>query len=213
MANIYKYTNTLVGVNITGENLKKYMEWSAKYYNTYRDGDVTVSFNPDVRGYNYDMFAGVDYDIDISQDAGNRIVNLTFKGEPVNNDSIYKLTVNNYRFGTLKNEGFVTDEDVFYDSYELMQDGGRIRALIVKYIQEEKEGIAIPTVDNNWKLIGIDLENEYKDNVFRMIMEGVIEIPRSEDGRTPNVKSINVNDLIEEGKLQEIKEDELPKAS
>ncbi|GKX29923.1 2',3'-cyclic-nucleotide 2'-phosphodiesterase [Vallitalea longa] len=214
VANIYKYTNTLIGVNITGENLKKYMEWSASYYNTYKEGDVTVSFNPDIRGFNYDMFAGVDYDIDISQEAGNRIKNLTFKGEPVKDDEIYKLTINNYRFGTLKNEGFATDEDVFYDSYELIQDAGRIRALIVKYIQEEKEGKAVPTVDNNWKIIGIDLENAYKDTVFEMIKSGELTIPTSEDGRTPNVKSINANDLIEEGKLEEIKTDEeLPKAS
>ena len=33
VAFIYKYTNTLMGVNITGENLLKYMEWSADYYN------------------------------------------------------------------------------------------------------------------------------------------------------------------------------------
>lgn len=214
VANIYKYTNTLMGVNITGENLKKYMEWSVSYFNTYREGDVTVSFNPDIRGFNYDMFAGINYDIDITQEAGSRVKNLTFKGEPINDDEIYKLAVNNYRFGTLLSEGFATNEDVFYDSYETMQDAGRIRALIVKYIQEEKEGKAVPRVDNNWKIIGIDLESPYKDTVYEMIKNGELTIPTSEDGRTPNVKSINANDLIEEGKLEEIViDEELPEAS
>ncbi|WP_212692110.1 5'-nucleotidase C-terminal domain-containing protein [Vallitalea guaymasensis] len=213
VANIYKYSNTLMGVNITGENLKKYMEWSACYYNTYTEGDVTVSFNPDIRGYNYDMFAGVNYDIDISKEPNNRITNLTFNGEPVKDDETYKLAVNNYRFGTLKGLELVTDEDVYYDSYETMQDAGRIRALIVKYIKEEKEGKAVPTVDNNWKIIGIDLESPYKDTVYEMIKDGDLTIPRSEDGRTPNVKSINVNELIEEGKLEKNKVEELPKAS
>ena len=35
-----------------------------------------------------------------------------------------------------------------------------------------------------------------------MIKKGEISIPRSEDGRTPNVKAVNVNDLIKEGKLE-----------
>merc|ERR1711916_192115 len=65
VANIYKYANTLVCVNMTGENLLKFMEWSMSYYNTWNEGDVTISFNEDVRGYNYDMFAGVNYKVDL----------------------------------------------------------------------------------------------------------------------------------------------------
>ena len=42
---IYKYANTLVGVEITGAQLKNYMERQAAYYNQYQAGDVTVSFN------------------------------------------------------------------------------------------------------------------------------------------------------------------------
>ena len=34
VAFIYKYNNTLMGVNISGENLLDYMEWSVSYYNT-----------------------------------------------------------------------------------------------------------------------------------------------------------------------------------
>ncbi|GAI72824.1 unnamed protein product, partial [marine sediment metagenome] len=46
VAFIYRYDNTLVGTKITGANLKKYMEWSANYYNPWKEGDVTISFNP-----------------------------------------------------------------------------------------------------------------------------------------------------------------------
>ena len=35
---IYKYPNTLVGVEVTGKELKDYMEWSAVYYNTFTQG-------------------------------------------------------------------------------------------------------------------------------------------------------------------------------
>ena len=198
-AYIYKYDNTLIGVNITGANLKAYMEWSAQYFNTYNPGDLTVSFNENVRGYNYDMFAGVVYDIDISKAAGERITNLTFNGAEIVDDQVYKLAVNNYRVGTLMGLGFVTTDDKFYDSYTEMQDAGRIRELISKYIEEVKAGVATPELDNNWKLIGYDFDHPLFDEVQQMIIDGEINIPTSEDGRTYNVEGVNIGDLIEDG--------------
>ncbi|MFZ5969378.1 MAG: 5'-nucleotidase C-terminal domain-containing protein [Bacillota bacterium] len=200
VAYIYKYPNTLVGTKITGENLKKYMEWSASYYNTYKDGDVTISFNPEIRGYNYDMFSGVTYDIDVSQPAGSRIKNLMFNGKPIEDNTVYKLAVNNYRFGTLLSLKLVTAEDKYYDSYAIMQDAGRIRDLIIKYTQEVKNGVLTPAVDNNWKIIGANLEHPQKETIFEMVRKGELKIPTSEDGRTLNVKALNVKELNLEDK-------------
>ena len=204
VAFIYMYDNTLMGVNITGENLKKYMEWSASYYNTYKEGDITVSFNPEIRGYNYDMFSGVNYEIDITQPKGNRIENLTFNGKSIENDKVYKLAVNNYRFGTLISLGLVTLEDKYFDSYKKYQDAGRVRDLIIKYVQEEKGGKLAPTVDNNWKLVGLNINSSYQDKVFEMVRNGELSIPKSEDGRTMNIKALNAHELIAAGKLQPV---------
>lgn len=201
VAFIYKYPNTLVGVNITGENLKKYMEWSANYYNTYESGDLTVSFNPEVRGYNYDMFSGMTYDVDISEESGNRIENVLVNGQPLENDRVYKLAVNNYRFGTLMGLELVTMDDKYYDSYEIMQDKGRIRDLIIKYTVEEKNGVLDPAVDNNWEITGTDINEAMQETVFDMVREGKVTIPTSEDGRTLNVKALNMNELIKNGIL------------
>ncbi len=205
VANIYLYPNTLMGVNITGANLKKYMEWAVSYYNTTKPGDVTISFNPDIRGYNYDMFEGVTYDIDISQEPGNRIKNLKLNStDDIKDDQIYKLTVNNYRFGTLLANGWVKNDDKYYDSYSELQDAGRIRDLIIKYIKEVKGGKSTPSVNNNWKIIGFNFNHPLKDTVYEMIKNGELKIPTSEDGRTPNVKSINANDLIKKGKIKTV---------
>ncbi|MCG8572229.1 MAG: 5'-nucleotidase C-terminal domain-containing protein [Spirochaetes bacterium] len=195
VAYIYKYPNTLVGVNITGENLKKYMEWSASYYNQIKPGDLTVSFNPKIRGYNYDMFAGVEYQIDVSKPAGERITNLTFQGKPIDNNKVYKLAVNNYRFGTIEKLGLVTKADKYYDSYETMQDAGRIRSLIVKYVQEEKNGKIIPNCDNNWKITGFTFDMDKLAVIKTKILAGTLKIPTSEDGRTLNVRSLTMADL------------------
>ena len=196
VANIYKYANTLVGVNMTGENLLKFMEWSMSYYNTWNEGDITISFNKDVRGYNYDMFAGINYKIDLSKDAGNRIVDPTINGKAIDLTKIYKVAVNNYRFGTLTKNGWVRPEDKYYDSYEVMQDAGRIRDLIIKYTKEEKNGELNPIVHNNWKIIGVKLDYPEREAIYEMIRKSKITIPRSVDGRTLNIKSINLKDYI-----------------
>lgn len=194
VAFIYKYTNTLMGVNMTGENLLKYMEWSAKYYNQTKPGDITISFNPEVRGYNYDMFDGVNYKIDISKPAGERIVDATINGQPIDPKKTYKVAVNNYRFGTLMNLGLVKAEDKYYDSYEELQDSGRIRDLIIKYVTENLNGVLTPKVDGNWEIIGFDPNVEGKEAIIEKIKSGEIQIPKSEDGRTLNVKSINIKE-------------------
>lgn len=203
VANIYLYPNTLMGVNITGANLKAYMEWSASYYNTYVYGDVTISFNPAIRGYNYDMFAGITYDIDLSKPAGSRITNLLLDGTKIDDIATYKLAINNYRFGTLLGLGLVTEADKYYDSYNLMQDAGRIRDLIIKYITEEKSGKATPSIDNNWKIIGADFDHPLETEVLNLVKSGELKIPTSEDGRTPNIKSLNIFELIKDGILED----------
>ena len=81
---IYKYDNTLFAVKVTGKQLKAIMELQAgNFFNQYQPGDVTISFDPNIRMYNYDMFAGVNYEIDISKPVGQRIVNVTYKGAPL----------------------------------------------------------------------------------------------------------------------------------
>ena len=195
VAFIYKYSNTLMGVNMTGENILKYMEWSASYYNTAKEGDVTISFNPDVRSYNYDMFEGVDYDIDISKEAGKRIKNAKIKGQAIDPKKIYKVAVNNYRFGTLQKLKLAAPKDVYYDSYEVMQDAGRIRALIGLYVRKTMKGIIAPRVNNNWKIIGFNTEVKGREQILEEIRTGKIKIPSSADGRTPNIKSINIHEI------------------
>ncbi|OGO77729.1 MAG: hypothetical protein A2Y23_02200 [Clostridiales bacterium GWB2_37_7] len=202
VANIYMYDNTLMAVNITGKNLKAYMEWSASYYNQFKDGDLTVSFNPNVRGYNYDMFSGINYQIDISKPAGSRIVNATIKGQPIDDAKVYKMAVNNYRFGTLLTNKWITAEDKYYDSFEKLADAGRVRDLIIKYVQDVKNGKISPSVDNNWKLIGYSFDADLKAIADAKIKSGEIKIPTSFDGRTPNVKSVTKYDLYKLGMVE-----------
>ncbi|MGH4123038.1 MAG: 5'-nucleotidase C-terminal domain-containing protein [Clostridium sp.] len=201
-ADIYKFDNTLITLKVNGEQLKRYMEWSASYYNTFKPGDLTVSFDQNVRGYNYDMFSGVKYDVDVSKEKGKRIVNLTrTDGTQIKDTDVIKLAVNNYRASTtLLNEtsGLFKGEGVetLYDSFKTLGDDGRIRDLIRKYIVEEKKGVITPEVDNNWKIIGNNWDLQARANAVKAINDGKLSLPKSEDGRTPNVSSINYSELV-----------------
>ncbi|MCR5289022.1 MAG: 5'-nucleotidase C-terminal domain-containing protein [Treponema sp.] len=191
VAFIYKYDNTLMGTNITGKNLLAYMEWTVGYFQTSQEGDVTITFNHDFRAYNYDMLAGIDYEIDLSKPSGSRIVNAKIKGKPVDPNATYKLAVNNYRFGTLLSNHWVTMNDIYFDSYNEMPLTATCRDLIVKYTQENLKGELKPRCDHNWKIVG--LPSTYNDPAtIAKIKSGEITIPSSSDGRTPNVKPVRV---------------------
>ncbi len=200
---IYKYANKLVAVEVTGKELKNYMEWSASYYNTYKPGDVTISFDPDIRIYNYDMFAGVEYKVDISKPAGERIVDLTFKGDSIKDDNTYKLAINDYRYSGLKSMGIISGEAYFNS------DPITLRSYIKDYISEK--GTLEPMVDNNWEITGADLDHPLRGTIIDLVKSEKIELPTSEDGRSPNIASLNVYDLINQGKIptEKLKEYEI----
>ena len=197
---IYKYANTLYKAEFTGRQLRRWMEWSACYYNTYAEGDLTVSFNENVSSYNYDMFSGVNYTVDISEEPGSRIKDLTYTdGTPVEDDDVIIVALNNYRWSSqLSTYGEVfTEEDGLPKLLEMDVHGdiGGIRELIVDYIINVKGGTLRVECDNSWKLIGNDWDDELHARAVKQLAEGTLALPVSEDGKTSNVKSITVDDL------------------
>lgn len=199
VSNIYKYDNTLYKLKVTGVQLKKYMEWSASYYNTYKPGDLTVSFNENIRGYNYDMFDGVTYDVNISKTAGNRIENLKYAdGKEVKDTDTIILAVNNYR----ANSQLLSEDGIFKGQAkpELIEkdvkgDIGGVRELIADYIVNVKGGTITPALNNNWKVTGNSWDANQRALAVKLINDEKINVPTSSDGRTPNVKSVTWSDI------------------
>ena len=180
---IYKFDNTLYRVPITGAELKKYMEWSASCYNQWVPGDISISFDPEKPGYLYDMFAGVDYEIDLSKPAGQRIVNVMYKGAPLRDDEKLTLAVNNYRYSSaLKAEKLVAGKPEW-------ESPNSIRDMLVAYIKEK--GTIYPSVDNNWKIVGVDLSSPYRQYVIDLVNEGKLDVPYNQ--------SLNIDRLKEQG--------------
>jgi 2',3'-cyclic-nucleotide 2'-phosphodiesterase/3'-nucleotidase len=183
---IYKYDNTLYRVPVTGAELKAYMEWSASCYNQWVPGDISISFNPEKPGYLYDMFAGVDYEIDLSQPAGRRIKNVMYKGSPLKDTEQLTLAVNNYRYSSaLKAQKLVAGTKEW-------ESPNSIRDMLVEYIKER--GVISPKVDNNWRIVGVDLSSPYRTQVIKLVNDGKLDVPYG--------KSLNINDLKKSGVIK-----------
>src|SRR6266545_2639398 len=75
---IYPYENTLRAVRISGQQLREYLEYSARYFRTYEPGQPII--NDSVAGYNYDVVSGVVYNVDLSRPVGQRIRGLAYEG-------------------------------------------------------------------------------------------------------------------------------------
>ena len=168
---IYKFDNTLYRVTVTGKELKGYMEWAAACYNQWVPGDINISFDPEYPGYLYDMFAGVDYEIDLSQPKGERIKNVMFKGAPLQDDQTLTLAVNNYRYSSaLKAQNLIAGKKEWESS-------NSIRDMIVAYLAEHAP--ISPEVDNNWKIVGVDLslDDPRRQEIIDLVNAGRLDTP------------------------------------
>ena len=84
IAGLYVYENTLVVLEVTGQQLKDALEHSAKYFKTYVPGKpLSDLIDEKIPAYNFDIAEGVTYDLDISKPIGQRIQNLRFRGQPL----------------------------------------------------------------------------------------------------------------------------------
>ncbi|MCX9559130.1 bifunctional metallophosphatase/5'-nucleotidase [Vibrio cholerae] len=201
----YQYAGGEITVyQMTGKELKQYMEWSAGYFNSVKPGDVTYSFNPERRASKYstnDFFAGVTYTIDLTQPAGERITDLKFAdGTPVTDNSEIRLGMNSYRMGHLTKKGGVLEGQQFpvlFDTEaEYGEEQGTIRNLTIRYLTEQKQGKYEGKAMQRWKLSGLEGFEKEREIVKELINSGKIDVPTSADGRYTNIESINVQDLI-----------------
>jgi 2',3'-cyclic-nucleotide 2'-phosphodiesterase (5'-nucleotidase family) len=146
IAGLYVYENTLVVLEVTGQQLKDALEHSAKYYKPYVAGTPLRDLVEDkIPAYNFDIAEGVTYDLDISKPIGQRIQNLRFHGQPLAPSKKLRLATNNYRVNGGGGYVMYKDAPVVYRSSE------EIRELIIDWLEKNK---TVPTTpNNNWRIL------------------------------------------------------------
>ncbi|HHW7568323.1 TPA: bifunctional metallophosphatase/5'-nucleotidase [Mannheimia haemolytica] len=161
----YRYAGGDVSVyELTGKQLKQYMEWSADYFDTIQAGDKDYRYN-EVRGKSkyvtFDLFGGVRYNIDLRNPSGRKIVDLKLaNGSPITDDGKYKVGMNSYRFGQLTKKGGIWEGQqipVIWESKVAMgAEKGTIQNMLIDYITNVKGGKIEGKSHNRWAIIGLN---------------------------------------------------------
>ena len=161
----YRYAGGDVTVyELTGKQLKEYMEWSANYFDTIQPGDTEYRYNAERKKskyVTYDIFGGVNYKIDLRNPRGSKIVDLTLAdGKPVTDDMKLKVGMNSYRFAQLNGKGGIWEGQqipVLWESKVAMgREKGTIQNMMIDYITNVKKGKIDGQSHNRWEIIGLN---------------------------------------------------------
>ena len=161
----YRYAGGDVTVyEMTGKQLKEYMEWSANYFDTIQPGDTEYRYNAERKKskyVTYDIFGGVNYKIDLRNPQGSKIVDLTLAdGKPVTDDMKLKVGMNSYRFAQLNGKGGIWEGQqipVLWESKVAMgREKGTIQNMMINYITNVKKGKIDGQSHNRWEIIGLN---------------------------------------------------------
>ena len=161
----YRYAGGDVTVyELTGKQLKEYMEWSANYFDTIQPGDTEYRYNAERKKskyVTYDIFGGVNYKIDLRNPQGSKIVDLTLAdGKPVTDDMKLKVGMNSYRFAQLNGKGGIWEGQqipVLWESKVAMgREKGTIPNMMIDYITNVKKGKIDGQSHNRWEIIGLN---------------------------------------------------------
>jgi 2',3'-cyclic-nucleotide 2'-phosphodiesterase/3'-nucleotidase len=172
----YRYRNLLYLIELSGQEIKDYLEYSySNWFNTMQSKeDHLLNFKTDSAGnpivskssdryrlkgvyYNFDSAFGIDYTVDITKPAGQRISIQSFSnGKPFLLNKKYQVAINSYRANgggghLIKGAGLSKKE--LSKRVQKIFDGD-LRLLIQQEI-EKKDTVNLQK-QNNWKVVPAD---------------------------------------------------------
>lgn len=98
--NNYPFPNTFQVLKLSGSQIKEALEQSASYFALDNNNHITVNEDylyPKPQHYNYDIYGGITYTIQVGQPIGQRVTNIKVSQKPLNPEEFYTICVNNYR--------------------------------------------------------------------------------------------------------------------
>jgi 2',3'-cyclic-nucleotide 2'-phosphodiesterase / 3'-nucleotidase len=143
---LYEYERVLVVIEVTGRQLKDALEYSANYFRAYTPGkSASDLIDERFPSYNFEIAEGVAYTLDISKPIGQRIRDLSFRGQPLRADQKLRLATNNYRTSGGAGYTMLKGAPVVYRSR------ADLRELIIDWVK--RKGVIPTTATDNWKLL------------------------------------------------------------
>lgn len=169
MFKLYRFENFLYTMNLTGNEIDRYLEYSySNWFNTMKSKEDHLllfksgsnksksndhSYSLQNSYYNFDAASGIKYTVDVSKPINEKveIISMSDNSE-FYADSIYKVAINSYRGNG--GGGHLTD-GVGLSKDELIQrrvfsTDKDLRFYMMKWIEEK--GVVNPTLRNEWSV-------------------------------------------------------------
>ena len=165
MFNLYKFENTLYVIQMTGAEIKNYLEMSyGQWTNQMKSSDDHILLFDDKNnernnGFknfygNFDSACGIDYTVDVTKPEGQKVNILKMSnGQPFDTTKMYKVAINSYRGnggGELLTKGAGIPKEELKSRIPSQTELGQRH-----YLAEEirKQGSVNPKPNNNWRFI------------------------------------------------------------
>lgn len=157
VADLYVFPNTIRAVHVTGAELADWLERSAGLYRQLQPGAADQPLlDPEFPSYNFDVIAGLSYEIDPTQPArfddqgrlrdpaARRIRNLCHAGLPVRPDQAFAIATNSYRAGGGGDFRGTGTGSIIYEGRNTNRD------VLLRYIM--RQGTICPCAGGTWRL-------------------------------------------------------------
>ena len=185
MFNLYQYENFLYTMDMTGKQIKDFLEYSYKsWFDTMpNEGNHLIAFQKDkdgklitdarsgayqtaTRSYNYDSAAGINYTVDISKPAGSRIaISSMADGSAFDPAKTYVVAINSYR-GQGGGGHLTTGAGLDKTAVQKLKfvNGATtkdLRFYLLTWFEKQKGAVTVAPI-GNWKLVPEDLAAQGK---------------------------------------------------
>ncbi|GGH59578.1 bifunctional 2',3'-cyclic-nucleotide 2'-phosphodiesterase/3'-nucleotidase [Frigidibacter albus] len=157
VADLYVFPNTIRAVRVTGADLADWLERAAGLYRQLQPGQPDQPLlDPEFPSYNFDVIAGLSYEIDPTQPArfddrghlldpaARRIRNLCHMGLPVRPDQAFVVATNSYRAGGGGGFRGTGPDSIVYEGRNTNRD------VLLRYISWQ--GTICPCAGDTWRL-------------------------------------------------------------
>ncbi|NMC37014.1 MAG: bifunctional metallophosphatase/5'-nucleotidase [Bacteroidales bacterium] len=187
MFKLYRFENMLYTMSMTGDEIRKYLEYSySGWYNTMKGPrDNILRFRTDKDGkpvltngvawlknqpYNFDSAAGIEYTVDVSKPEGSRISISSFSdGRPFVPEKTYTVAVNSYRGngggGHFYNGAGIGRRDL--QNRLIRSTEKDLRYYIIEYLENIKT--INPEAMGNWKVIPVEWASAASSMDYRLL--------------------------------------------
>lgn len=180
MFKLYRFENLLYTMELSGQEIKDYLEYSAGLWFNQMQSKAdsllmySVGKNNRVRFknpfYNYSSAAGINYIVDVSKPIGKRITIKSLEsGKKFKLNKKYKVAINSYRGnggGYHLTKGAKIDKNELKNRIIFSTDKD-LRYYIIKYIEKTK--IISPEKRNNWSIVPEEWVEEAKKKEYKLL--------------------------------------------